>query len=544
MTTWLEDVAAISPLFAAVDDKSWGGEAGVLDQLFLQIGFNSRFGVEFGQRSLRGSTIDIIARENGWSALYLDCALSQPVDEEFTVTGGVLKLVRANVSPENICDILSSHSVPKEIDCLVIDVDGLDYWVWESIGSIFKPRVVVIEFNRNVHFEISATIQNIKDWSYKKTKDYGASFLALTTLARELGYRLIHIHGPWNLYFIRDDIDFPINLMVSNDLTNDQFLKVTEVEAFYDNLCGGKRPSWIDADMPDICTSPWQILTKRPPTKQVDVTGVPLFVISDKHDLHWYQQRSVVEEKESLLYQFLNAEGFDALVDIGANVGMVSCFAHRAAPMLRIFAIEADPKLALLLNENLIINGIKDAVIINAIAGENELESFTFSLNPQSTLDNRVSMSNWSSVSVPMIRTGDRLLKLDDPLRKPFIKIDTQGFELSVLKGLESFLMNHNQWLLKMEFAPNWMTSQGTDPLEVLAYLFNRYEYCEYLERIPFGMKRIEQLFRQPLKEHDSVNFLKHVKSLNRNGLGWVDLLIRPKQTINADREFFLPSVA
>jgi FkbM family methyltransferase len=534
MTTWLEDVAAISPLFAAADDQSWGGEAGVLAKLFLQIGFKSKFGVEFGQRSLRGSTIDCIARENGWSALYLDCALSEPVVEEATATGGVLKLVRENISPENICDILSSHSVPDEIDCLVIDVDGLDYWVWKSIGSIFKPRVVVIEFNRNVHFEISATIQNINGWSYTKSKNYGASFLALTTLARELGYRLIHIHGPWNLYFISDHIDFPINLTVSNDLTNDQFLKVTEVEAFYDNLCRGKRPSWMDTAMPDICTYPWQILTKRPPTKQVDVAGVPLFVISDKNDLNWYQQRSVVEEKESLLYQFLGAEGFDALVDIGANVGMVSCFAHRAAPMLRVFAVEADPKLALLLNENFIINGVKGAIIVNAIAGEAERDSFTFSLNPQSTLDNRVSMSGWSSVSVPMIKTGERLLKLNEPLRKPFIKIDTQGFELSVLKGLESFLMNHSDWILKMEFAPNWMISQGTDPLEVLAYLSDRYEYCEYLERIPFGMERMEQLFRQPLKKHDSVNFLKHVKSLNHNGLGWVDLLVRPKQVHKA----------
>ncbi len=59
---------------------------------------------------------------------------------------------------------------------------------------------------------------------------------------------------------------------------------------------------------------------------------------------------------------------------------------------------------------------------------------------------------------------------LDDLFRdreisgKTFLKIDTQGHEKHVLAGFESTMRNRRDWLIKMEFAPKWLRSQGTEP--------------------------------------------------------------------------------
>ena len=46
---------------------------------------------------------------------------------------------------ENINDLFKKHKVPVDVDLVVIDVDGQDYWIWKALEA--KPRVVEIEFN-------------------------------------------------------------------------------------------------------------------------------------------------------------------------------------------------------------------------------------------------------------------------------------------------------------------------------------------------------------------------------------------------------------
>src|SRR3546814_11696276 len=80
-----------------------------------------------------------------------------------------------------------------------------------------------------------------------------------------------------------------------------------------------------------------------------------------------------------------------------------------------------------------------------------------------------------------------------------------------------------------MEFAPDWLSSQGTEPLDVLDYLQHRYQFAEFQERIPFGTPNLDALFANPVQEERHREFLGYVKSLNKNDLGWVDLIMRPR---------------
>jgi hypothetical protein len=109
-----------------------------------------------------------------------------------------------------------------------------------------------------------------------------------------------------------------------------------------------------------------------------------------------------------------------------------------------------------------------------------------------------------------------------------FLKIDTQGFELHVLRGLEPWLAARRGWVIKMEFAPQWLRSQGTSPAELLGYLLERYEVAELPARIAFGTPRLEALFGAPLSVDEIDDLLAHVVALDRGGRGWIDLLVRP----------------
>lgn len=263
-------------------------------------------------------------------------------------------------------------------------------------------------------------------------------------------------------------------------------------------------------------------------TRQVEIDELRLCVLAaNRNDAGWYEQRRVYEEKRSPLYPLLQAHGFSTFVDVGANYGLISLLARRSAPSTRVVSIEADPRVAALISANFELNGIEPPTIVNAIVGDETLNEVEFSLNPTSSLDNRVAMPGWERRTVPMRTLDDILdeLGVDGPT---FYKIDTQGYELHVLRGAERSL-SRGQWILKMEFAPDWLRSQGTDPLELLRYLVDRYEVAEAPARLAYKTRSFAALFDAPLVAAELAAFLHYVTGLDRNGRGWVDLVVRPR---------------
>jgi hypothetical protein len=50
------------------------------------------------------------------------------------------------VDRESINLILSEQGFTGEIDLLCLDLDGVDYWIWEALTAV-SPWVVVVEVN-------------------------------------------------------------------------------------------------------------------------------------------------------------------------------------------------------------------------------------------------------------------------------------------------------------------------------------------------------------------------------------------------------------
>lgn len=246
-------------------------------------------------------------------------------------------------------------------------------------------------------------------------------------------------------------------------------------------------------------------------------------------DAYWYQQRGQFEEQASDLYRFLAREGFLNFIDVGANSGMVSVYARRIAPELRIIAIEADSRLVEIIPSNFALNGLKEPELIHAVVSSKSADSGSFSLNPKSTLDNRVSMDVWKKVSVPQ-------LALDDMFQdrgiegKTFVKIDTQGHERHVLKGFAKTMRSRSDWMIKMEYAPMWLKSQGTDPAELVRSLAEDFLVAEYPERISYNTPDLSSLLSHAITPNQADHFASYVESLDRDDRGWVDLLVAPRR--------------
>jgi FkbM family methyltransferase len=240
-----------------------------------------------------------------------------------------------------------------------------------------------------------------------------------------------------------------------------------------------------------------------------------------------YNERGAFEECQSLLYPIIkNSINPDVVVDVGANYGFTSLIFSQAFPNAQIIAVEPAINLQPFLNKNLADRKVK---IIQAVCGSQNDESVEFGINPISSQDNRViPQQGWNTISVPQISL-DKLLETIPSSKSLFLKIDTQGFEYSVIQGASHTLQRLDKWIMKMEFAPFWLKSQGTDPNSLLNYLVHKYNIIESPARIPFGMDKFQDLSNIILRKEKIDLFISHVENLNRDLRGWVDLIVIKK---------------
>jgi hypothetical protein len=93
--------------------------------------------------------------------------------------------------------ILQGTEIPVDFDFLSIDIDGMDYWILDSL-QIYKPKLICIEFNpsipNSVHF-VQEKNTNVK---------HGSSAKAIAELAVDKGYRLVAA-TQCNLLLVRSD---------------------------------------------------------------------------------------------------------------------------------------------------------------------------------------------------------------------------------------------------------------------------------------------------------------------------------------------------
>lgn len=118
-----------------------------------------------------------------------------------------LKAFHEMVNPETVNELLESNGVPEEFGILDIDIDGQDYWVWESLSEYWRPYIIICEYNSLFGNERVVVEEKGHDVS-EMTDSWGASLRALEALGKQKGYDLVYAEmAGVNAFFIRTDIN-------------------------------------------------------------------------------------------------------------------------------------------------------------------------------------------------------------------------------------------------------------------------------------------------------------------------------------------------
>ncbi len=201
---------------------SQNGEDGIIREIFHRIGTTNKFFVEFGVETGAECNTRLLAQHEQWSGLYFE-----PVEASF---GQLInrwqeypqvRAVQTAVTSRNFKQLLAEHGVPREFDLLSIDIDGNDYWVWNSLTD-WRLRVVVIEYN-SFHLPPKKWVMHENDdYRWNGTTYFGAAFTSLRNLGRTKGYTIVGTDPRGvNMFFVRTDC-----------LPNDKFLD-PELQYFF-----------------------------------------------------------------------------------------------------------------------------------------------------------------------------------------------------------------------------------------------------------------------------------------------------------------------
>lgn len=208
------------------------GEDGILLYIFSLIGTTNRRAVEIcAGIGSECNTANLILN-HGWYSLLLD-GDEKKVDEGRRFFGAhpdsklhPPMFLHRWIKRENVNSIIEESGFGGEVDLFSLDMDGVDYWIWETITSI-SPRVIVLEVNVHMGREpVTVPYRDNFQTEWIRVKENtdpsaspatnvlgkwtmygGASLAAFNKLAEKKGYRLIgsnRIGG--NVFFMRKDV--------------------------------------------------------------------------------------------------------------------------------------------------------------------------------------------------------------------------------------------------------------------------------------------------------------------------------------------------
>jgi hypothetical protein len=192
-------------------------EDGILLYIFSIIGTVNKRSVEVcAGDGIECNSANLIIN-HGWDGLLVDGNKSLVKrGQEFYQTNPHTyvyppKFVHNWITRDNINSIIKNNGFEGKIDFLSIDMDGVDYWIWEAI-NVIEPRVVVVEYQDILGPEKALVVpysDNFNAYEYPTTLGSpnfcGASLRAFTKLANKKGYRLVGCNRVgYNAFFIKN----------------------------------------------------------------------------------------------------------------------------------------------------------------------------------------------------------------------------------------------------------------------------------------------------------------------------------------------------
>lgn len=191
--------------------SSQWGEDGIVEWLVHQLGNIPETYVEFGVENYRESNTRFLLQHRNWRGLvidgsqeHIDFIRRDPISWRHDLTA-----IASFITRDNINAIISDAGFAGDLGILSIDIDGVDYWVWEAINCV-NPLIIIVEYNSVFGDMLPLTVPYapgfIRKHAHYSNLYYGLSIRAAQQLASERGYTLVGTNRAGsNAFFVRND---------------------------------------------------------------------------------------------------------------------------------------------------------------------------------------------------------------------------------------------------------------------------------------------------------------------------------------------------
>lgn len=186
------------------------GDDGIIQYIIAnaELAPDERRFIEFGVENYKESNTRFLLMNDNWSGLVMDGSQENIdyIKNDAIYWKHDLTAICSFIDRENINETIVAHNFAGKIGLLSIDIDGNDYWIWESIDTV-QPVVVIVEYNSVFGSKRAVTVPY--DAAFNCTKAHpsnlfwGCSLKALYLLAAQKGYAFVGSDSRGNnAYFV------------------------------------------------------------------------------------------------------------------------------------------------------------------------------------------------------------------------------------------------------------------------------------------------------------------------------------------------------
>lgn len=168
----------------------------------------------------------------------------------------------------------------------------------------------------------------------------------------------------------------------------------------------------------------------------------------------------IQKDKEEIIY-----------CDIGANIGLYSLFAAKRLNNIgKVIAFEPQPETFKRFIENINLNRFENIIAINkAVGDKNGSVAIVQSADSAKTFVSKTTSNN-KEIKIDLI-CFDTFLIEKGIEKIDYLKIDVEGFEYYVLKGMQKFLRNTPPKVIQIELYDEFLKRSGSSLEQTINYI-------------------------------------------------------------------------
>ena len=234
------------------------GDDGIIQHLIRHVPISSETFIEFGVQDYRESNTRFLLLNDNWRGLVIDGdarAIASIWREEIAWRQDLSAVARF-LDRDNINGIFRESGFQGKIGLLSIDVDGVDYWIWERIDAV-EPDIVIAEYNSVFGPRMAVTVPY--DPAFARTRAHhsnlfwGCSLRALELLGKKKGYALVGSNSAGNnAYFVRQDRLGPLVPLAADAAYVESRFRESRDEQGHKTFVGGKARLEIIRHLPVV----------------------------------------------------------------------------------------------------------------------------------------------------------------------------------------------------------------------------------------------------------------------------------------------------